>query len=129
MNLLNKKDYKLYSNFLNTLAKDLNKFYSNAKVFIYPSLYEGFGLPILEAMACKTAVITSNTSSMPEVGGDAVLYINPKSTNDIAKKLEYLLKNKQLQKELSKKGFKRSKQFTWDKTAKETYNVYKKLLK
>lgn len=108
--------------------EDLNKFYSNAKIFIYPSLYEGFGLPILEAMACKTPVITSNTSSMPEVGGDAVIYVNPTNTNDIANKLKELLNNKPLQKQLSEKGYKRSKQFTWDKTAKETIEIYRKLL-
>jgi len=107
--------------------EDLPKLYSNAKVFIYPSLYEGFGLPVLEAMNCKVPVITSNTSSMPEVGGDAVLYVNPSSVDDIRIKLSKLLTDSNLRKELIKKGINQVKKFSWDKTAKETINVYKKV--
>jgi glycosyltransferase involved in cell wall biosynthesis len=105
-------------------SEDLNKFYSNAKIFVYPSLYEGFGIPILEAMKCKVPVITSNTSSMPEVAGDAALLIDPTSVNEIKNAMSKLLKDKKLRDSLVKKGIKQAAKFSWDKTAKETIKVY-----
>ena len=107
---------------------DLVKVYNLATIFVYPSLYEGFGLPILEAMACNTPVITSNISSMPEVGGDAVIYCDPYSTEDIKNKIELLLKNPKLQKELKTKALKRAKTFTWEKSAKEHLKLFNTLL-
>lgn len=109
--------------------KELPLLYSAADVLLYPSFYEGFGLPILEAMACGTPVITSNTSSLPEVGGDAAVYVDPNDLNDIKKKVERLLKDKSMYKELSKRGIKQAGKFSWQKCADETAKIYKELVK
>lgn len=101
--------------------------YAAAKILFYPSLYEGFGLPILEAMACGTPVITSNVSSMPEVAGNAAVLVNPENVSEMSIKLEELMSNKSLRKEMITKGLKRAKQFSWDKCARQTANIYKKL--
>lgn len=106
--------------------EELPLLYSGAKVLLYPSLYEGFGLPILEAMACGTPVITSNTSSMPEVGENAVLYVDPESIPDISKKLQMVMEDNDLREDLIKKGFNQAKKFSWKKCAQETVEVYKK---
>jgi len=108
--------------------EDLAVLYSAAKFFIYPSLYEGFGLPVLEAMACGCPVITSNTSSLPEVGGSAALYVNPKKTYDIFKTIQMLIKASPSKlKTLSQKSLDQAKQFSWHKTAKQTLEIYKNL--
>jgi len=107
---------------------DLAKVYNLATCFVYPSFYEGFGLPIVEAMACGTPVITSNISSLPEVGGDAVVYVNPNDIRDIKEKIEMVLGDIVLQKEMIKKGLKRAKEFSWEKSAKEHIEVFKKVL-
>jgi glycosyltransferase involved in cell wall biosynthesis len=88
-----------------------------------PSLYEGFGLPILEAMQQDCPVITSKISSLPEAGGDAALYVNPKDISDIADKMKLLLNDGVLRKDLVMKGRQQIKKFSWDKTAKETLAV------
>jgi glycosyltransferase involved in cell wall biosynthesis len=111
------------------LNEELLHLYNGAKVFIYPSLEEGFGIPIIEAMACGCPVITSNLSSMPEVVGNAGLLINPFEVKDIVKKLTYITKNKRLCDKLQKAGFKRVIKFTWDNCAYQTLEVYKKALK
>ena len=98
-----------------------------AKVFVYPSFYEGFGLPILEAMQCGTPVITSNTSSMPEVGGDACLYIEPEDVTGLADQIYRVVYNNELIEDLSQKGIKRAKNFSWDKCARETLKIYESL--
>jgi len=104
--------------------EDLAPLYSGAEVFVYPSLYEGFGLPILEAMQCKTAVITSNTSSMPEVGGDACIYVNnPRDENELLEKIIFLIENENIREELREKGIKRGSHFSWEKTAQELIKV------
>ena len=103
---------------------DLPALINGAEVFSYPSFYEGFGLPVLEAMQCGTPVITSNISSMPEVGGEACLYINPESTDELAEKIYSVINNDNLQKDLSEKGIERAKFFSWEKCAKETLKVY-----
>lgn len=107
--------------------EDLWLFYKNAKCFVLPSLYEGFGLPILEAMKNDCPVITSNVSSMPEVGGDAALYVNPESVEDIAKKIMTVLKDSNLREQMIKKGKIQVKKFSWEKTAKETLDVIKEV--
>ncbi len=96
--------------------EDLSVLYSNSEFFIYPSLYEGFGLPVLEAMKCGVPVITSNNSSLPEVIGDAGIIINPKSEGELLDAFSQLYFNDQLKANLSKKGLERAKLFSWEKT-------------
>lgn len=100
--------------------------YNVSTVLMFPSFYEGFGLPPLEAMACGTPVITSNLSSMPEVCGNAALYVDPYKTEDIKSKIEMLIKNKNLQKKLIQKGLQRVKHFTWEKSAQECVKIFEK---
>ncbi len=107
---------------------DLPAFYGLANLFLYPSLRESFGIPILEAMACATPVITSNTSSMPEVAGEAAIFVDPYDYNDIANKISLVLNDQDLQKTLSEKGLLRAKDFTWRKTAEEMLALYKSFL-
>ena len=105
-------------------SKDLPTLYSGSEAFLYPSLYEGFGLPILEAFACRTPVVTSNLSSMPEVAGQAAVLVDPKDVNGITIGIKKALQNK---KELDKKGLKRVRKFSWQKTAHKTLAVYNEL--
>lgn len=107
--------------------EELPLLYSTAEVLLYPSFYEGFGLPILEAFSCGTPVITSNVSSMPEVGGKAPLYVDPYDLGDIKEKLTMVMEDENLRKELSKRGFDQAKKFSWQKCAEQTANVYRKL--
>lgn len=101
--------------------------YASAKVLLYPSLYEGFGLPILEAQACGIPVITSNVSSMPEVGGKAAYYVNPKNIEEIRKGLKEVMENEKLRSELVRLGLENVKNFSWEKCAEETKAVYRYL--
>jgi len=103
--------------------QDLASFYKQALCYVLPSLYEGFGLPVLEAMAYDCPVITSNISSLPEAGGDAALYVDPKNVDDIAEKILMLVENPSLRRELIEKGKKQIKKFSWEKCAKETLEV------
>lgn len=107
---------------------DLVKFYNAAELFVFPSIYEGFGLPPLEAMACGCPVITSNTSSLPEVIDDAGILIEPYEYGTLADQMQEVLINDSLREDLSKKSLKRSKMFTWKKTAYETWKLYKEVL-
>jgi glycosyltransferase involved in cell wall biosynthesis len=100
--------------------EDLAVFYKNAVCYVLPSLYEGFGLPILEAMQHDCPVITSNISSLPEAGGDAALYVNPKDINDISLKIKQLISDINLRRSLIQKGKKQITKFNWEKTARET---------
>lgn len=101
--------------------------YNGSEAFVYPSLYEGFGLPPLEAMSCKTAVITSNSTSIPEVTGDACILINPNNKDELKNQLVNLLNNEDLKLELANKGYKRSLEFSWKETARKTLEAYKKI--
>lgn len=103
--------------------EDLPLLYKNAQCFILPSLYEGFGLPVVEAMQYGCPVITSNVSSMPEAGGDAALYVDPNNADDIADKINTLLNDKSLRKELIERGKKQVSKFTWEKSAKEVLTI------
>lgn len=103
--------------------EDLPQLYHNAQCFLWPSLYEGFGLPVVEAMAHGTPVITSNTSSLPEAGGDAAVYVDPKDTDDIAKKLKEVLESKKLREDMKTKGKKHVATFSWEKAARETLQI------
>lgn len=110
-------------------TEELGLLYACADVLLYPSLYEGFGLPILDAFVAGLPVITSNVSSMPEIGGNAALYVNPLDPEDIKKKLNMIVNDKDLRKDLIKKGFERVKQFSWKKTAEQTAQVYRRLIR
>ena len=98
-------------------------YYKNAFCLVLPSLYEGFGIPVLEAMSDDCPTIVSMTSSLPEIGGDASLYFDPKNSNDLVDKLTTLQENKSLRKELVLKGRQRIKYFSWEKCGKETLDV------
>jgi len=106
---------------------DLCMLYATAQIFVYPSFYEGFGLPLLEAMSFGCPVLASNTSSMPEVCDTAALYFNPDSPIELGELLESTLSNQSLLNNLSKLGSARSIKFSWEKTASLTMNVYKDL--
>ena len=106
-------------------AVELPAWYRAAEVFLYPSLYEGFGLPPLEAMACGTPVITSNTSSLPEVVGDAALLVDPYDVEAIAEALARLLEDKELRQRLREAGLARARLFSWERTARETIAAYR----
>jgi len=104
---------------------DLPAIYSQCDVFLYPSLRESFGIPMLEAMSCNVPVITSNTSSMPEIAGDAALIINPFNPEEITQGLIEILNNETYRAALCEKGLQRSKQFSWKNMAKEYLKLYK----
>lgn len=106
----------------------LKQYFVYADALIFPSLYEGFGLPPLEAMACGCPVIVSNRASLPEVCGDAALYCDPTSPEDIAAKIKLLLEDNALRETLRKKGLARARMFSWEKCARETWAVIEKVL-
>jgi glycosyltransferase involved in cell wall biosynthesis len=115
--------------FLNNLSpEELLLLMNAADIFVFPSLYEGFGLPPLEAMACGTPVIASNRASIPEVVGDAAILVNPENDQEIASAMLRLLKDDNLRQELIKKGHQRIRFFTWNSTAKETIDVYQRVM-
>lgn len=109
-------------------SRKLAQMYSVADVFAFPSLYEGFGLPLLEAMACGCPVMASNTSSLPEVVGDAGMLVDPYDVNGFSKAMYEVLMNDELRKEMIRKGLKRAQTFTWERAAKETLQVYEESL-
>jgi len=108
--------------------EELVHVYNLATLFIYPSLYEGFGIPPLEAMACQTPVIASNVSSIPEVCADAAMYIDPTDPHDIANKITLVLTDTNKRESLTKKGLAHSQKFTWDKAAKAHMQVFQEVL-
>jgi glycosyltransferase involved in cell wall biosynthesis len=108
--------------------EDLGALLTGASVFAYPSLYEGFGLPPLEAMQCGTPVITSNVSSLPEVVGDAAITVNPADETAIARALTDVLVNAELAADLRRRGLERAKAFTWARTVSEAFAIYAELL-
>jgi len=108
-------------------AKDLPGVYADADLVLMPSLHEGFGLPVLEAMACGTPVIASNQGSLPEVVGDAGLLVEPTDVEAIAAAAERLLTDAELRADLRMRGLERARTFTWERTARETLAVYEKV--
>jgi len=108
--------------------EDLAQFYNLADLFVFPSLLEGFGLPVLEAMACGTPVVTSNCSSLPEVAGEAALLVDPYDVGAIEKAMFQVLCDPNLAAELRERGLKRAKEFTWENTARETVKIYERVL-
>jgi glycosyltransferase involved in cell wall biosynthesis len=107
--------------------EDLPAVYAGAQVFTMPSLYEGFGLPVLEAMACGVPVACSNISSLPEIAGDAALLFNPTDVESISDALRRILRDAELQAHLSDAGLRQAGRFSWERTAQETLAVYRRL--
>ncbi|MDE2058505.1 MAG: glycosyltransferase family 4 protein [candidate division NC10 bacterium] len=107
--------------------EEVRRLYSYADLFVYPSLYEGFGLPPLEAMACGTPTITSNTSSLPEVVGEAALQVDPRDPEALADAMNAILEDETLAVMLRARGFDRIKQFSWERTARETLQAYRRV--
>jgi glycosyltransferase involved in cell wall biosynthesis len=105
-------------------SEDLPLFYNGADLFVYPSLYEGFGLPPIEAMACGTPVITSNVSSLPEVVGDAAVQINPYDTLELADTIFQVLTIERLRESLIKKGLEHCRKYDWTRIAGQILAVY-----
>lgn len=102
--------------------------YAQAKLLVMPSLYEGFGFPILESMAAGTPVVASNTSSLPEVAGDAAILVSPTDKDALAEAIETVLASPKIAAELRTKGLARARQFNWERTASETVNVYRSVV-
>ncbi|HZT68513.1 MAG TPA: glycosyltransferase family 1 protein [Terriglobia bacterium] len=109
-------------------AEQLPMLYDAANVFLFPSFEEGFGLPVLEAMAHGLPVVTSETSSLPEVGGDAALYVNPHDPDDIARKIMIATEHERQNRMMIERGLKRARTFTWHRTAKGYLQVYNEVL-
>lgn len=103
--------------------EDIPAIYNLAKLFVFPSFYEGFGIPPLEAQACGCPVVCSDAASLPEVGGDSVVYCDPYSVEDIAAKIKMVLDDENLQNELRAKGFENIKRFSWEESAKKIIDV------
>jgi glycosyltransferase involved in cell wall biosynthesis len=107
---------------------ELPLWYNAAELFVYPSLYEGFGLPPLEAMACGTPVVAASTSSLPEVVGEAGLTVDPLDVEELAEAMKRVLNDEALRQEMRERGLKRAKGFSWTKTAQETVQVYRRAM-
>jgi len=107
---------------------DLPGLYQGATLFVYPSFYEGFGLPPLEAMACGLPVIVSHTTSLPEVVGDAGVYVDPNDVEQISFSIDTVLSDSELRQTLIQRGLERAKLFSWEKAAKETLKLYQKVV-
>jgi alpha-1,3-rhamnosyl/mannosyltransferase len=108
---------------------DLPALYSGAKLFIFPSLYEGFGLPVLEAMSCGTPVICSNGSSLPEVAGKAALLVDPTSVEEMTEAIDGLLYDPARRQEMREKGLAQARRFSWEDTARRTLDAYRGMLR
>lgn len=115
----------VFTDFIST--EQLNNILSSACALLYPSIYEGFGIPIVEAFACGVPVITSNTSSMPEVGGDAVMLVNPLSVEEITLAMKSIFYDDNLHKRLILSGKEQLKRFSWDKSASDLWNEIEKI--
>lgn len=116
-------DYVRFTGFVED--DDLPDLYRGALLFVYPSLYEGFGLPVLEAMACGTPVITSNCTSLPEVAGDAALLVDPTQPELLAAAISSVMNDGALRQALRAKGLARARAFTWDAVAEQTLALYR----
>ena len=108
--------------------EDLPGIYSGAEIFVFPSLYEGFGLPLLEAMSYGVPVLTSNSSSLPEVVGDAGILVNPEDTDDIANGILRLVEDRSLRNQLKEKGLQQAQKFSLERMTKETLEVYEEII-
>lgn len=127
-NLIKKLSLEAFIKFTGFVADDdLPAIYNLASALVFPSFYEGFGFPPLESMACGCPVISANIASLPEVCGDAVLYCNPLSPQDIADKIKIIINNPSLKDELINKGYKQARKFSWEICAQETIEVINKV--
>jgi glycosyltransferase involved in cell wall biosynthesis len=128
---MERADRSLYRNDINFPGfipdSDLNTLYSAAESFAFPSHYEGFGLPVLEAMACGTPVVASRASSLPEVVGDAGMQVDPDDPERLASALELLALNPEMRADFSMRGLARAATFTWDAAADIMLDVYRKV--
>lgn len=124
------KSLNIQNNMIHIHADEqtMNRLYRDALFFIFPSLYEGFGMPILESWSCNCPITISRASCFPEIAGDAALYFNPMEVEDIYKKMIFLIENESLRDSLVQKGKERLKKFSWEKCAKEHILLYKSLL-
>jgi glycosyltransferase involved in cell wall biosynthesis len=111
-----------------TSQADLDALYRGASAFVYPSLYEGFGLPVLEAMARGTPCVVSASSSLPEVAGEAALPVDPRSVAGLTEAIERVINDRELAARLSESGKRRAERFSWDEAARQTLEVYKSVL-
>lgn len=118
-------DQIMFTGFVST--QDLPAVYNAADAFVFPSLYEGFGLPVLEAMACGVPVAASNVSAVPEVAGEAAILFDPYDIREITQAMGRLLTDNDLRDALRQRGFERAKEFSWEKTARETLAVYEQV--
>ena len=107
---------------------DLAAWYARAMIFAFPSLDEGFGMPILEAMSAEIPIVTSSRSALPEVAGDAALLVDPENVEALGHALRDLTQNRDLRQDLTRRGVARARLFTWEKAVRETWDVYRKLL-
>lgn len=123
---LNLEQHVIFTGYVSD--SDLPALYTGADLFVFPSLYEGFGLPPLEAMACGTPVVCSNAASLPEVVGDAAITVDPYDVEGLAEAMHCVLTDADLQEKLRKRGLKQARQFTWERTARETLAVYQEIL-
>lgn len=128
MELIRAKRLEDRINQIDVTDQQLAILYDDALSFVFPSEYEGFGIPVLEAFACGCPTIISNSSSLPEVAGDAVSYFDPTKSESIEQAIENVICNRNLQKVMREKGYKRLEQFSWSKAAKETKKIYGELL-
>ena len=108
-------------------SQELYALLQSAAAMVYPSLYEGFGLPVLEGFASEIPVITSSTTSIPEVAADAALYVNPRESKDIAKKMQEVILNSSLRKTMIQKGMQRAKRYSWRISAEKHIEIFKKI--
>jgi glycosyltransferase involved in cell wall biosynthesis len=104
--------------------EEMPALYNAADLFVFPSLYEGFGLPVIEAMACGVPVVASNLSAIPEVAGEAALLVDPRDVDQLCDAMERVLRDKRLQGALQRRGIERAQGFSWERTARETIAVY-----
>lgn len=107
--------------------EELAEWYGRAMIFAFPSLDEGFGMPLLEAMAAGVPAVTSNRSALPEVAGDAALLVDPEDTDELAARLRELAGDQDLQTDLAEKGLARARLFTWEKAVRQTWDIYREL--
>lgn len=124
------KEHGIESSVSTVAANDLFMpwLYANAIAFVFPSLYEGFGFPVLEAFSCGCPVIAAGTGSLPEIGGDAAIYFDPRERDSLIRAIQEIIDNEKQRDDCISKGFIRVKEFSWEKTAQETKRVYENVL-